>query len=202
MFRKFDTDKSQSISLAEFTAMCKYYGMNISRQEAITIFRHYDKDATGLLDYAEFMQSFTTFDEEGGVKGALGPSRVELEAERAAFATGGGASEYSRRVEEVARREEEETHTEQLLARLARKIKNSNAHAMVHEKFRQFDINKDHMVDIHEFRAVFGALGFNLSDRDIDLLGRKFFRDADKQELNYEEFMGVIHAYADKVVRS
>jgi hypothetical protein len=40
-----------------------------------------------------------------------------------------------------------------------------------------------------------------LGSKEIDLLVSKFFTEG-QESLNYEEFMSVIHSYADKVMRS
>ena len=40
-----------------------------------------------------------------------------------------------------------------------------------------------------------------LSDKEIDMLIGKFY-GADKESLNYEDFMGVIHKYCDAINRT
>ncbi len=62
------------------------------------------------------------------------------------------------------------------------------------------DTNKDHLIDKAEFRASFNSL-LALGSKEIDLLVAKFFVEG-QESLNYDEFMSVIHAYADKPMRS
>jgi len=62
------------------------------------------------------------------------------------------------------------------------------------------DINKDHLISRQEFRSSFHTL-LALGEKEIEMLADKFFVDG-IEELNYDNFMSVIHAYADKPLRS
>lgn len=110
--------------------------------------------------------------------------------------------------------------------KLANRLRSSKAEAKIYQKFRDLDVNKvglqtvmlpvlmsqdpsppqsqDHMIDREEFRAAMGQrLGeghFNLDDRDIELLEKKFYGPG-VEEINYMDFMNVIRQYSDKVIR-
>ncbi len=199
LFRKFDLDASQNISVDELQAMVRYFGMDITRQEAITVLRHYDKEGTGLLSYRNFMDAFSIADSEGGVAGAMGPTRTALTRERERIEKE-GVEEYGRRVLEAARVEEEEQHTDEVLARLARALLHTRDQNSVHEIFSRFDKTKDNLVDQEEVRAILGDQWFHLSSRDVDLLIKRLFRDG-KDALRYDELMGLIYQYSDRIVR-
>lgn len=193
MFRKFDTDKSQTISFDEFRSMLDYYGMTMPKAEVLTLFRAFDPDGGGNISYEEFMAAFTDFDDEGGagadVTHVKAVSSEDMEA-------------YMKHVDAVAKLEGEDQYIDVLLAKLARQFKNSKHASLVHEKFREFDKNKDHTVDRGEFFAVMGPGGMNITPRDVLLLERRFFKPED-ESINYETFMSVVHSYADKtMVRS
>jgi Ca2+-binding EF-hand superfamily protein len=203
LFRKFDLDASQSISVDELQSMVRYFGMDITRQEAITVLRHYDKEGTGLLSYHDFMDAFSISDSEGGVAAAMGPTRSELTRERERIEKE-GVEEYGKRVLEAARTEEEEQHTDEVLARLARALLYTRDQNFVHEIFSRFDKTKDNLVDKEEVRAILGDQWFHLSPRDVDLIVKRLFRDGKdeaKDVLRYDELMGLIYQYSDRIVR-
>jgi len=58
------------------------------------------------------------------------------------------------------------------------------------------DSDKDHCVTRDEFRSSFQRV-LVLPDKEIDVLMDKFFHTG-QAELNYDDFMTVIHRYADK----
>ncbi len=61
-------------------------------------------------------------------------------------------------------------------------------------------MNKDHSISKEEFRSSFNGL-LALGDKEITMLMGKFFTDG-IENLNYDNFMSVIHAYADKPMRT
>jgi Ca2+-binding EF-hand superfamily protein len=203
MFRKFDLDHSQTISLEEFCNMLAYYGMGIAKQEALTIFRAFDKDRSGLLSYDDFVTALTDKDETGGVEARNARLAVDLDE----FATEAEMRAYEARTKAAADEEEAESYLEKLLSRVAVAFRNSKAANILYQKFREFDENKDNTVDRYEFRMAMGSGGdgghgfWNLSDRDVELLENKFFK-GEGDSINYDEFIKVITDYADRIVRS
>ncbi len=198
MFRKFDTDHSQTISLDEFQSMLDYFGMTLSKAECVTIFRAFDKDGEGFIDYTEFMEAFTDKDEDGGAAAAT--SSAHADAAAAASMTEDEAKAYAEMVAEREAAAKLTAETDTLLTRLARGMKQAKSASKIHENFRRFDINKDHTIDRGEFRAAMGSSGFHLSEREIGLLEVRFFPSEDAADMNYETFMGVLHEYADKIM--
>ena len=105
----------------------------------------------------------------------------------------------------LAKEEEEAQAQEVLLARIARSFKNAKTASAVHDNFRRFDVNKDHLIDKDEFRMVMGSGGLNLAEKEVETLVGKFYNPNHgngDEFLDYEEFMSLIHQYADKVIRS
>jgi len=199
MFRKFDLDKSQTLSYEEFVNMLNYYSLGLTKYEAIVLFKAFE-DKPGFMSYNNFMHAFSAAEDKvtsssssGGIANDAADMKNKL-----------STSELDRLIEEAkAAAREEEAHAEQeiLLARLARSFKNSKTASEVHSNFRRFDVNKDHLIERSEFRAVMGHGGLYLTAKEIELLVDKFYQDG-QEFLNYEEFMGLIHEYADKVIRS
>jgi Ca2+-binding EF-hand superfamily protein len=196
MFRKFDEDHSQTISIKEFNSMLDYFGMTMSMQECVTIFRAFDKDGEGFIDYTEFMEAFTDKDEEGGAAAATASAHVDASA---ADMSAEAAAEYMAIAAGRAESERVEAATDLLLTRLARGMKQAKSASHMHENFRRFDVNKDHTIDSDEFTAAMGSSGFNLAAKDIELLRGRFFPPG-AREMNYETFMGVLHDYADRAM--
>jgi len=194
MFRKFDEDKSQTISLDEFQRMLDYFGMALSKQECVTIFRAFDADGEGFIEYSEFMEAFTDKDEDGGAAAASASAHVD------SMATGlseADAARYFAVVEEREASAKKRAAADVLLGRIARSMKQSKSAAGMHENFRKFDKNKDHTIDKTEFAEALGNSGFYLGAEDISVLEHRFFPPG-VEEMDYESFMGVLHEYADK----
>lgn len=194
MFRKFDEDKSQTISIQEFQRMLEYFGMVLTLHECVTIFRAFDKDGEGFIDYNEFMEAFTDKDEDGGAAAATAPAHVNAGA---ASMSADAAAEYMAVAAGRAETERADLAADLLLTRLARGMKQAKSASKMHENFRRFDVNKDHTIDSDEFTAAMGSSGFNLTPKDIEILRGRFFPPG-ATEMNYETFMGILHEYADK----
>lgn len=192
MFRKFDDDKSGSITYDEFQKMLEYYGMYISRAEMVTIMRRLDGDGSGSIGYAEFMQAFADHDDEVGFKGA----DMRVSTPKSDHAPEGPLDDYDRKVAALEHDEHEARATEQLLQGIARQMKASRG-SKLHEVFRRFDDNKDHTVDRREFRAAMGDEGLGFSPEQVGLLERRFFAGG-KEECDYRTFMKLVHTYADR----
>ena len=45
----------------------------------------------------------------------------------------------------------------------------------MHDNFRRFDVNKDHLIDKDEFRMVMGSGGLNLAPKEVETLVGKFY---------------------------
>ncbi len=61
-------------------------------------------------------------------------------------------------------------------------------------------MNKDHVIERGEFRLSMNRV-LNLTDKEIDVLIDRFYAEG-QETLDYVSFMGIIHSYADKVIRS
>ncbi|EGR32539.1 hypothetical protein IMG5_078650 [Ichthyophthirius multifiliis] len=57
LFRNIDDDNSKSLSLREFQKCCKDLRMGFNEQESATLFRLFDRDGSGEIDYNEFLIS-------------------------------------------------------------------------------------------------------------------------------------------------
>jgi hypothetical protein len=55
MFRKYDTDGSQSISFPEWLKMLQAYALPLSKADAVILFDAFDEEGTGSMSYASFM---------------------------------------------------------------------------------------------------------------------------------------------------
>lgn len=187
MFRKFDLDKSQTISFSEFLAMIHYYHLGLSKGDAITVFHAFDPENSGFMSYAKFMEAFSVRDDrvDTGKVDMMGltPGKILSREEM---------GKLIREATAAAERADFKAYQELLVAKIARQFKNSKTAQQVHSNFRRFDVDKDHTISKDEFRLVMGSGGLNLSSHDVDVLIDKFYEPG-MESLNYEEFMRVIH---------
>jgi Ca2+-binding EF-hand superfamily protein len=203
MFRKFDLDKSQTMSFDEFTNMLNYYSLGLNKYEAITLFKAFESPP-GFMSYLTFVSAFSAADETVKLKGKEG-SVVDNAASNANKFTEEELDAFINEARKAAAHEQEVQEQEVLLARIARSFKNAKSASAVHDNFRRFDINKDHLIDKDEFAAVMGGSGLNLAPKEVTTLVKKFYdpeHGNGDEFLDYEEFMTLIHEYADKVIRS
>jgi Ca2+-binding EF-hand superfamily protein len=196
------------MSFVEFQNMLNYYSLGLTKYEAITLFKAFE-DKPGFMSYLTFVSAFSAADENVHKKGADGKQETktvnESAAENAARYTEEELDAFIEEAKAHALHEEEVQAQEVLLSRIARSFKNAKSASAVHENFRRFDINKDHLIDENEFRMVMGGSGLNLSTKDVETLVKKFYdpnHGNGDEFLDYEEFMSLIHQYADKVIRS
>jgi Ca2+-binding EF-hand superfamily protein len=189
MFRKFDLDKSQTISLSEFRNMVLSYRLPLRDAEIVTVFRAFDKDRTGFMSYHQFMDAFA--EHEDGDPDVLDTLVFEAQEDDEAYAAQADAAEL---------KSQEDVYVQRLLYQVAQQVIRTHKITALHEKFRSVDVNKDHMVDREEFANAFGELGMNFPRHDIQYLLDHFY-DGSKDSINYNEFMRVIYENADKVMR-
>ena len=203
MFRKFDLDKSQTMSFDEFTNMLNYYSLGVNKYEAITLFKAFE-NPPGFMSYLTFVSAFSASSESVKNK-STGVTVDEAAAGNAARYTEAELDGFIAEARRLAKEEEEAQAQEVLLARIARSFKNAKTASAVHDNFRRFDVNKDHLIDKDEFRMVMGSGGLNLAPKEVETLVGKFYNPNHgngDEFLDYEEFMSLIHQYADKVIRS
>jgi Ca2+-binding EF-hand superfamily protein len=202
MFRKFDEDKSQTISLQEFQNMLDYYGMPVRPQELLTIFRAFDREGSGMIDYVRFCEVFAENDTIGGAAALHVAMNLDI-------ADGKMTDDEAREYQALAEAKDEETkkraYIDGLLHRIAIAMRNSKAATVLYQKFREFDQNKDNTVDRKEFRMAMGGASahgmFNLKSEDIDLMENEFFKSG-QENLDYDSFITIVTASVDKNIRS
>ncbi|XP_042250882.1 calcyphosine-like b isoform X3 [Thunnus maccoyii] len=54
-FKIMDDDKNRSLDLKEFLKGLNDYGILMDKQEATTLFQHFDRDGSGSIDFDEFL---------------------------------------------------------------------------------------------------------------------------------------------------
>jgi len=57
MFRIIDDDGNRSLSLAEFKKGCRDYGLELEADVVQQMFRQFDKDNSGSIDFDEFLRA-------------------------------------------------------------------------------------------------------------------------------------------------
>ena len=135
MFRKFDLDKSQTISFDEFWNMLNYYSLAITKYEAIVLFKAFE-DKPGFMSYDMFMRVFDRA--EYTVNGGREQSVAETSR---AFAAGNTHEELDELIEEARARAKASAYSaeqELLVARISRAMKNARTAQAVHDNFRRF----------------------------------------------------------------
>ena len=55
LFRGLDKDYSKTISLPEFRQGLKKYGLNVQEDNLVKLFKYFDKDNSGNIDFKEFI---------------------------------------------------------------------------------------------------------------------------------------------------
>ncbi|KAA0150824.1 hypothetical protein FNF29_04938 [Cafeteria roenbergensis] len=195
LFRRYDTDKSQSISLSEFVRMLESFGIGLAKQECVTVFRAFDTSGEGLIDYNEFLSVFEGTDAVGGVLAEA--SGLHADRMAAAAASGADPAAFMAMAERQAARESTEAATERLVTSIAQSMKRSRQLHAIHDSFRKLDSNKDNTVDKREFTTAMGRFGFHLDPREIELLSTRFFPDG-AQTMDYEHFVGIMREYGEK----
>jgi calcyphosin len=55
IWRIIDDDDSKTLSLQEFEKGIRDFGIGFSKEETQEIFKHFDKDSSGSLDFNEFL---------------------------------------------------------------------------------------------------------------------------------------------------
>lgn len=190
MFRTIDKDYSGFITLEEFSAALTKWGMEVPKAGMVTIMRAYDKSGDGRIDYQEFCDAFLDREESGGVQAG----QVRFEESKVSAAD---VEKYARLLDAVQLAEGEKATLSALMQRFAFVFRTRKGEQMIRDEFRKFDTNKNHSVDVREFRSALGGdIGvglFNLSVADIDLLEKAFF-PAGTDQLNYENFMAVLRS--------
>lgn len=154
MFRMFDTDHSQTISLPEFKKIITYYGMSVNTDDLVTLFRAFDGNGDGMITYQDFNEVFT--DDHVNDTGSV-LEKMDRALDRGRQMTPEEKHEYHERAEEAAKRQSQESYVQKLMSTVARAFRNSKAATVLYQKFREFDANKDHQVDRNEFRMALGA---------------------------------------------
>jgi len=57
MFRIIDDDGNRSLSLAEFKKGCRDYGLELESDVVQQMFKEFDKDGSGSIDFDEFLRA-------------------------------------------------------------------------------------------------------------------------------------------------
>jgi Ca2+-binding EF-hand superfamily protein len=137
MFRKFDLDKSQTMSFEEFVNMLGYYSLGLTKYEAIVLFKAFE-DKPGFMSYNNFMHAFSAAEDSvkstSGGSGGVGDAAEGMKDRY----TIDDLEQLIAEAKQCARDEEAKADQEVLLARLARSFKNAKTASEVHNNFRRF----------------------------------------------------------------
>jgi Ca2+-binding EF-hand superfamily protein len=135
MFRKFDTDFSQTISFDEFTRMLDCYSLAITKYEAIVLFKAFE-DKPGFMSYEMFMRVFdrAEYTVNGGREKSVGDTSREMAESHSHEELDGMIAEARAH----AKAAEYSAAQELLIARVARSMKNARTAQNVHDNFRRF----------------------------------------------------------------
>jgi len=57
MFRIIDDDGNRSLSLPEFKKGCRDYGLDLENDVIQQMFKHFDADRSGSIDFDEFLRA-------------------------------------------------------------------------------------------------------------------------------------------------
>jgi hypothetical protein len=135
MFRKFDLDKSQTISFDEFWNMLNYYSLAITKYEAIVLFKAFE-DKAGFMSYEMFMRVFdrAEYTVNGGRSESVADTSRHMQ-------TSHTLEELDAMIEEAraqAKAAQYKAEQELLVTRMARAMRNARTAQAVHDNFRRF----------------------------------------------------------------
>lgn len=138
MFRKFDLDKSQTMSFDEFFNMLNYYSLGLSKYEAIVLFKAFE-DKPGFMSYENFMVAFDQA--KDGVASSTSDGGEGVIEAAARLKSASSLEDLDAMIEQArdrAKREERKQATEVLLAKIARSMRNTRGSSDMHANFRRF----------------------------------------------------------------
>jgi Ca2+-binding EF-hand superfamily protein len=170
IFKRFDTDRSGSLSIPEFRQAVRSLQIDLTEQELLTVMRHYDYDKDGKVQYGEFLRALDGDDDADSNAAA---------ARRAA-------------AERSVRPTPQETLA---LAKIMDVLRDKaqNRKPQLRDTFREFDTNKDSLLDVEEFKAGLDKIGLTLTPRMLEFLLEKFYYDEEenlwKPSIDYTGFV-------------
>lgn len=191
LFRKFDTDKSGTLTFSEFRELLKHFNLELTLREVAQIMSRYDKDQEGTIDYTEFcdrierLQHTRTDQEKSNfdVTESLNFSDFNLEPEKT-----NETKQYLNNVQKQEMQQNKLSYNENLLQRFVSLC--SSRKVQLRQIFRQLDDSKDGKISKDEFQQALESFReFSKDDQQIIL---NHFYSNHQGSLEYDQFMHTI----------
>eukprot|EP00753_Platysulcus_tardus_P019701 PLAT7443.1.p2 GENE.PLAT7443.1~~PLAT7443.1.p2 ORF type:complete len:821 (+),score=484.69 PLAT7443.1:99-2561(+) len=179
-FRKADADHNGQITLPEFTALLHSVGFSMDDAALAELFRRYDTDESGIIDYEEFCDAVYPSDDVSPLDRGTDVDHIHSSPRGA---SGLSPRDYSARLAGAA------AAADPALASVKRRFKVAvGAHKMeLRRAFRDLDASHTGFVGEDDFLEAVSRVAPALSDDDKFKLCEKFFPKADSQ-LEYAYF--------------
>ena len=178
LFRQFDTDGSNSLTMSEFQGMLEYFHFKLSPYEIAELMARYDRDREGTIDYNEFCSKVYLADFSYQPKG----SKVVLDEAEIDIA------DYLSQLKDAEESLSQKAKADELLQAFVRSF--AERKYQLRKTFREFDKSRDGKIDMNEFFEACSAI-HPLNDEEKFALSLKFFPNPD-DVLDYETFMDII----------
>jgi len=197
VFRQYDDDKSQSLSYKEFEDAMNGSNLNlgelISKRDMMTLYRHFDRDGSGAINYLEFcatLQETDPFHATQDWKGNDPHEHFETEDM--------SAKQIDDYVHLLHKKELEGKKEIDLEAAMHKLVQFTHSHRNAGHTaalFRDFDLDLSGTLTVPEFEEVLKEK-VHFTQRDVNMVLLKFFKPGVK-ELRYMNFLTAIQAYTD-----
>lgn len=203
MFRKFDTDKSGTLTFSEFQKLLRHFNLELTLNQVAEVMSKYDKDKQGTIDYNEFCKGVQLTEQSPNeemshhtrgdnlVDFDLGfcPGSESRNENDGSAGRGTVKASYLDTVQEQENQFQKQTHVDNLVARFCNLCASKKTE--MRQTFRQLDDSKDGRISRDEFYHALRLFPeFSITDQDIIL--EFFFKHSTKHQLTYEEFTDII----------
>ena len=204
LFKEFDTDRSNTISMAEFTKAFKDM-FKVKPRDAADLFKQLDADSSGELTYHELLDALDAHlapdgeseqardpnNKAGGFRYNSIDSRdahvaiERKEADNGAYSqairmdqqTADKQISHDAHVKESALKEHRQSKVEGVTLDRKKNAMVSFANARVVDVFRSWDLDEDGAISRNEFGKAMVSLGYRASKAEMDKVFKKFDPD-------------------------
>jgi Ca2+-binding EF-hand superfamily protein len=176
-FKHFDKDNNGGVDRGEFGEVLRNFGFEAEPRHIDALFRKYDANASGALEFHEFVNKL----QPDGSENPLGKSKLSeiqsayiQEQQRVKASSEEGMAEQVWREQDDLRAEEQNAMSralfleEQLREKAAGNL--SSGPYEMRRTFKYFDRDGSGTVELSEFKEALKRFHFNASDKDIKTL--------------------------------
>merc|ERR1711988_2078556 len=166
-FRRFDSDHSGALNMAEFRDVLKKFNFTVTDQELITIMRKFDPNGDGAIRYDEFCATVLE-DDYKAVESSSGGQVLHGENAHTVAAN----AEKEKEEEDKAQAARQERLNELLGAFREQLFPYRD---QIQQMFAEFDENGTGHCDMDKFKQLLEQMGIEVEELDMELLMESFY---------------------------